>query len=315
MLKDYLDLIQQQRQHNPLFPKDYSLLQLPKFLYNYSQTLTNLNSYPNAFLSNIIYRNIPLYINNNDNYYYEFVDKGVGYNTTLKDWKYFYIPLSQFNSVQNRLPSYKYYNINLNTNINTFLLKSSVFYINNNNIKIDYIFNNENNRHPLFSHFIFTGGITITNNGSAIYEYIDNIGYSNDSSIKYFSNIKPLNFEFQSNELSDNYFFNDDLLSNNINKAPQYNNLYNEVYKDFQFTGRVTNQKFSNLKKWYEYYLYENGFPIESVILPSPPSNNSLTFIDIQLYNKNIRLHFNQLFNNQSLNINQISSNKIINIS
>lgn len=310
MLSTYLDLIQEQRINNPLYKKDYRLINLPKQNNDFNLSINELNKYPNAFISNIIKREYPLYKNTNDIFYYEFVDIGVGYNTTLKDWKYFYIPFNSFNVIEQRLPSFKFYDVELNDTVNTQYLNFNVMYINN-NLNIDYIINSKNEPHPLLVHFLFTGGCTILKNGSILYEYKDSKSYTDDSSISYLSNLSPLNIYLESTYLEEDQFFVDPNLKNMLYLPPSKSNLYNKDL-DLGYTGNSTNIKFSSHKKWYEYYIYINGFISNQIILPHPPTNKNLNFVNGFLYNKNIGLNLPQPINNQYLSINQISNNKNI---
>lgn len=314
MLNDYISLIQSQRQKNKLYQKDYRILNLPKQNISVAEAINNFNKFPNAFLSNIIHRDF-LYNDTTDNYYYEFIDRGVGYNTTLEDWLFFYIPISSYPVITNRLPTFQYYDINDGPLIQNYNIKSSFMYLNSLiKSKNYYLLNtNSSNTHPLLPHFIFTGKIIFSKKGEDVYEYTDTKGYSDHSSILYLSFIPPKGIKIPSSTLLDSQF---DTTSQSTNNPPKEFNFLNEEDKviDLQFTGRVTNQQFSKIRKWYEYNEYINGFPFNQILLKSPPTNKNLDFIKLNLFNQQKGLLFNNISNEQNIFINQNSQNRKIKI-
>lgn len=312
MLIDYIELINQQRINNPLHKKDYRLINIPKYNTEFNTAINELNKYPNAFIVNIIKRDTPLYKNTTDIFYYEFVDIGVGYNTTLKNWKYFYIPISEFTNIQNRVPSFNYYDVEISDRlINQHLTFNTMFI--NNNLNNDYSLNSNKEQHPLLKNFIFTGGCSLLKNGTMVYEYKDYKEYTDEQSVSYLSNIAPINVYIKSSYLEENQFSNDPTLENIVFKPPSKLNLYN-LNLQLEYTGRSTNERFSSHKKWYEYYAYVNGFVEDQIILPYKPTDKNLNFVNIYSYNKNMGINLPQSINTQSLSINQTSINKIIKI-
>lgn len=312
MLNDYINLIQLQRQKNKLYQKDYRILTLPRQNLTAAEAFNNFNKFPNAFLSNVIYRDF-LYKNNEENYFYEFVDKGVGYNTTLEDWRFFYIPLSYYSNIISRLPSFKYYDINQGPFIQNYNTNSSFMYLDSGiKTKNYYLLNtNSNNYHPLLPHFMFTGKIMFSKQGKAVYEYKDIKGYSDDETILYLSFLPPNEVKINSFIVLDSQF---DTVTYDLDNPPEKLLFLNSEDEnlDLRFTGRITNQNFSKVKKWYEYSEYINGFPFNQIILPNSPTDSNLGFIKIQLFNKTKGLAFNNVTNEQNLSINQNSQNKQI---
>lgn len=321
MIDNYLDLIQAQRIKNPNFPKDYRLIYLPTKLkeFNFNEEYQKLISYPNVKFTNVVYRTTPLYKNIKDNYYYEFVDIGVGYNTTLEDWKYFYIPLNKGDLLLNTnlLPFYKYYNTN-----NSLLQKQyPIFQILIPFIKLNNYFYNTPltiNKHPLSPIFQFTGYRYLNKEGLMLYEYIDSSLYNDDDTITYYSLIRPLNF-YNSSSIANKYTLTVDTRLNSFKDSPPesleiyVDNLDN--LDDLRFTGNTTTSNFNSNKKWYEYTIYKLGQPFNKVLLPYAPTNLSLDFVRLQLNYTDIGFKYNNVYNKQYISLNQVSSDNIINLS
>lgn len=315
MLNNYLTLINSQRIKNNSHKKDYRLLELPKQNRSYVEVIDSLNKFPNAFFSNTIERTKPLYQDTQDNFYYEFIDKSAGSYTNMESWRYFYIPLSQYNIIASKLPSFKFYDVNFSSEVLTYYLTNNILYVNKTNLKASYILDsNESFKHPLAPHFIFTGGITLLKDGKMVYEYKDSKGYSDYEDISYLSLLSPIDLYIPATIVNNFQFTEDFILRDYLNKPSSKLNLYNKNNKTFEFSGRTTNKYFSAYKKWYEYYENEDGFPIGTILLPYPPTFKSLDFVKTDFYNKNIGFNLNQVDNNQFLTIQQFSSNKKINI-
>jgi hypothetical protein len=313
MLSDYLLLIEKQRLRNPNYKKDYRLIYLPRLNTSFNNTLVELNKYPNAFLSNIVKREHPLYADNNDIFYYEFIDIGVSYNTNLEDWRYFYIPLSKFSLIENRLSTFKYYDVNLYDSIKTFKLDRNFMFLSN-RITTEFRLETDKNKHPLLSHFLFTGVCSLLKTGEMLYEYKDIKNYADEESVSYFSFLEPLDIYIYSSYLNNNQLEQDINLIDLIEQPPSKYNLFNKLELELEFTGRSTTNKFSSQKKWYEYYIVSDGFYTDQIILPSIPTNKNLNFVKQSFYNKNIGVYLPTNISNQNISINQTSLNIPINL-
>ena len=128
MLSNYLKLIAEQRLQNPLHPKDYRINSLPRFNKTSTKAIEELVRWSNSQFTGVIERQIPLYSDVTDVYYYEFIDLGVKSKTDFTDWKFFYIPVSKYDELiaaarTGILPSYKVYNVDTVT-VDTILTKS-----------------------------------------------------------------------------------------------------------------------------------------------------------------------------------------------
>lgn len=311
ILNNYLDLIEKQRIKFPNHKKDYDLISLPPSFQSVSEVIEELSRWPNAFVTGIIYRNIPLYKNNNENYYYEFIDIGNIRNSNIENWRYFYIPLSFANDLN--IPKFKFYDINISSNIQKYNYIQPDLFINNLTNEFFYIITVEEYIHPLLPNFIFTGRCKLNSQGIMLYEYIDTKEYFNINSVSYLSNLSPLNFYIPTTILNNNQVTKDILNIELIGSNPSKLNIYSNL-EDLRYTGYSTTDQFSKVKKWYEYYLYENGFPVTRVLLDSPPTNLNLNSIYINYNNLHIGLNLHSTDNTQYLNINQTSNNKIINL-
>jgi hypothetical protein len=319
MLSEYINLIFEQRGLNPLHNKDHRLIELPKRNKSFNTEISELAKWPTAFLSNIIYRQNDLFADVTDNYYYEFIHKGEGY--TLKNWKYFYIPVSKYNelnnaiALENILPSFFYYDLNINSQINLFFPKEVFLYLNDISQSYFYLRTNSANKHPLLSHFVFTGKCFFSKASELIYEYKDTLGYTDDESVTYFSKIRPKEIYYLSSNVIKQHLEKEIQIQDLIGMPPDKLEFYDETnFLNLKFTGYTTNYKFSKYKKWFEYYSYLDGQPFEKILLPNPPTKSSLDFVVASLFSKSVGFAFNQINNEQRIIINQISSNKITTI-
>ena len=317
MLSNYLKLIAEQRLQNPLHPKDYRLNSLPKFTKTSHKAIEELVRWSNSQFTGVIERQIPLYPDVNDTYYYEFVDLGVRTKTDFTDWKFFYIPVSKYDDLiaaarTGILPSYKVYNVDT-ASVDTILTKSppltpftrpnSTFF----NLPI------VSNLHPLLSNFIFTGHSFLDKQGFMIYEYNDFKKFMDDITVTYYSKLRPLNF-FIPSSLVEEYALEDDFSNLSlISKPPSYLELYTNL-PTLKFSGKSTTQEFNKFRKWYEYNRYIDGFPFDTVILPYAPTPLSIDFVNVEVNNASMSLVFNQVINTQSLSLNQVSSNNKISL-
>lgn len=317
MLSDYLQLIDKQRIKQPLFPKDYRLINLPQKLITAEEEYTKLLQWPNTFLCNVIYRTNPLFPNIKDNYYYEFIDIGAGYRTTFEDWRYFYIPLSYKNRLiqDNKLNTINYYDVTKSSNIEQLTITTQLLipYERLNN----FFFSSPNNlsNHLLIPNFLFTGFSFLNKQGVLLYEYRDTQNYADDNSVTYYSEFVPNNFYMKSSVIKRYAIEKEPALIQHEGNPPS--KLYIQkssklILDDLRFTGYSTNSNFSPVKKWYEYNFYKNNQPFTKVLLPYLPTNKSLDFVKIGMNQTTIGFKFDNIINTQSLTINQTSQNNII---
>jgi len=315
MINNYLDLIFQQRNKNPLYQKDYRLIYLSSRL-NSLDELNKLKQWPNIKFTNVVYRPTSLYKDVKDNYYYELIDTGITSNTTFEEWKFFYIPLSKYNDLiniyPNILPTYQYYDIKQASNI---LIQTISYQIlipySRPNIHY-YKTSNEKNKHPLASLFRFTGYSFLGPTGDMLYEYIDTSTYCDDETVTYYSNMRPLYFHNDSYVISTYALQNENSLFSQKYNPPSKAELYLGIIEELQFTGKVTTKDFSSIKKWYEYNIIETSQQVGKILLTSAPTNLSLDFVKLQLNNTDIGFKFNLTFNTSYISINQTSSNNKI---
>lgn len=319
MLSDYLQLIDKQRVKQPLFPKDYKLIYLPQKLITAEEEYNKLLQWPNAFLCNVVYRPNPLFSSIKDNYYYEFIDIGAGYKTTFEDWRYFYIPLSYKNRLiqDNILNKINYYDVSKSSILEDLTITTQLLvpYERLNN----FFFSTSSilNTHLLIPNFLFTGFSFLNKQGLLLYEYKDTQNYADDNSITYYSDLIPNNFYMKSSTVKQYAIEQDPALIQYTGSPPS--KLYiqkssNLTLDDLRFTGQVTNNNFSPIKKWYEYNFYTNNQPFTKIILPYSPTNKSLDFVKISMKQTTTGFKYNNIINAQLLTISQTSRNTIIKI-
>ena len=314
-LTNYINLITEQRIQQPLYPKDYRVNSLITKNITSVQELTKLISYPNSFIANIIQRNEPLFIDVDDLYYYEFIDLGPAYRTTFTDWKYFYIPLSKkddlVTALPNILPTINYYNVETVLAGTLPLIKQTLAPFTRPN---NFFFTEpkDSNLHPYINNFKFTGYSFIINNGKFIFEYQDLSMYNDDISVTYYSELRPLDYFIKSTVVEEYGFIQDPLFSNSYLNPPGYLEFYTDRKPQLGFTGNVTTRLFTSTRRWFEYYIYEELSPSGRILLPYPPTNKSIDFVDSQLNNTVPVINFQTTFHIQNISVNQISHNKKI---
>lgn len=318
MLNTYLTLIQTQRINNPTREKDYRTFPLAKRINTTSlEAIQDLARRPNSQFIGIIKRDIPLYSDVEDVYYYEFINLGIRSQSTFVDWQFWYIPVSKYTSLlsytsPNILPSYKIYNVDT-AKVTTVITKTQPLIPFNRPNTYFYNTPYNNNLHPLLSNFIFTGYSFLDKNGFMIYEYNDFKMFTDHISISYYSMLRPLNF-FIPSSIANGYGLEVDInMLRLLNKPPNYLEIYTGL-PDLRATNKSTTSSFSNIRKWYEYIRYIDGQPFNKILLPYMPTSLSIDFVNVQLNNSQMSILFKQGFNQQTLSINQFSSNNKISI-
>jgi len=318
MLSTYLTLIKAQRAANPNRQKDYRAFPLPRQILKTSiNAIEDLARRPNSKFIGIIKRDIPLYSDVEDVYYYEFIDLGARTRSNFVDWVFWYIPVSKYTELLAAtntaiLPSYQIYNVDT-AQVETILTQTQplIPFIRPNSTFFNASYTN--NTHPLIDNFIFTGYSFLDKKGFMIYEYNDYKMFADDITISYYSTLRPLNF-FVPSVVVEEYALDIDVnMLRLVGKPPGYLEIYTGL-PDLRASGRSTTEDFSSFRKWYEYIRYIDGQPFNRVLLPYAPTSLSINFVNVHLKNSQMSLIFKQSFNQQALSINQTSSNNKISI-
>ena len=92
-LNRYLTLIDQQRANNPNFQKDYRTSPLARKARTAVLEWEDVQRYTNAKVTSIVQRDLPLFPDANEEYYYEIVDTSPAYRSTFDEWKFWYLPI------------------------------------------------------------------------------------------------------------------------------------------------------------------------------------------------------------------------------
>lgn len=316
----YQVVLSAQRSNHKEFPKlniDFPFArqlanQYPEvtILTNTIQSYINILSQDSSWTYTGIYTvENPLYENNAELTYYQFVNAK---QIHLENWKYIYIPLSYQSTLvsNNLLPSINFYNASD--------LSRGVIYPNAQElIRIDdfqtipsFYTNipNTSLSHPFYPGFYFTGNTTVIKN-KLIYEYVDFLGYYDMPYTYYFSERRPLNFEYpygRINTLSLDTVYLDLCYPNSAGQAPEYLEYTEATPPLLSFEYRSTNRLYSKNTRW---FVYTGG---KETILQSPPHPNAKAFIE-QIYieesvaNPGLTLLETQVYNNQSIFLSQTS--------
>lgn len=329
----YIELVTDQRENYPKYPKEHYFNPLPAFLNTAAYYLQQLKSSPSFKYVATIERQSTLYSDVEDLIYYEFIDYTFGVNKTLDNWRYLYIPVSfrdeivegaltfkekylpyiyryevKTASVEKIYPDTPYvHHVILNPTAQTAAstARPNVY---------DFESPKQHQRHPFGEHFLYTGNhFLASNSGKMIYEYVDYQQIHDFIEVIYQSLIPPTNHRFQSNLLQE--FAIDGI---HYNREDLFRKDYMpSVYEwqgslpDLRATGQYTNANFSSKKRWYEYVEFQNEFPIYTILLPHPPTNRPITFVDVGL-GKQMGIKLPTQFNTQTIKRKQTSSNNKI---
>lgn len=314
MLNNYLKLIQEQRNKNPIYQKDHYSFYLNKKNRTTIKEWEDIQRYNNARVINIVARETPLFKDTEEIYYYEFVDTSPSYKTKFNEWKYFYLPVETYKQTlinNNYLSSLNYYNAEEQIYKLIYPIKQYLYPLNR---PKTYYINNSfiNQTHPYSNNYIYTGIYTSNNNGEVIYEYVDYKMLTDDITITYYSNIPPNNYELRSKEAEYFSLKEEVALISYINRPPSILEWSSSFIPNYKFTGRSTTKQFSKGKTWYEYNVFINNQVAYQILLPHKPTLKNIDFVKIQLENKQMGLTFPIGYNIQRVIYKQISSNNKI---
>lgn len=314
MLNNYLTLIQQQRLNFPMFRKDHYIIPLSRRNTTSVEEWENIQRYKQARVINIIARNTPLFSDTEDIYYYELVDTSPSYRTTFTDWKYFYLPVDQYYQLlidNNYLPSIKYYNVD--KEVYKLIYPSKQFLHATQRPRTYYIDSSLiNHTHPYAENYVYTGINISNNNGKIIYEYADYKMLTDDISVVYYSDIRPDNFEFRSDNVEFFGLREEISLIEFIGAPPGKLEWTSLNIPDYRFSGRITTTQFSKSTQWYEYNILINNQLSDKILLPNPPTLKSLDFVTLADSQTQIGLNFPITYNTQRTIHKQTSLNNKI---
>ena len=315
-LSVYLDLLTQQRDKYPAYAKYHYTNPLISFVKTAEETAQDLIRNPQARYVNTIETVNPLYDDTEDFLYFEFVDTSLVTGGTLSDWKYWYIPVSYKDRDVNgtpfleqipELPFIYHYDAYREVVEKRYPFKPFVYSLAR---PASYNFAEPlvSHVHPFSSSFIFTGNYYLApHRNKYIYEYVDYFQVSEYIYTIHMSDIAPVGFFPLSYRLS-----NASLVEGNLAEGnPPVRLTWSEDRPDFRSTGRITNSTFSPKYIWFEYVIYIDDQPQETVLLPHQPTTLSLTYVDV-FTGRQIGHNFPLSTNIQSVKYKQVSTNNKI---